>query len=127
MDHEHTPEDHEPLDEWHRHAASEGRPQVEHGSVANPFILLTVFVVSVIFLVAFVGVTIVYAKGYISTRRAVKSEVTVWAGESRAARATAEQRLASYGWVSATDGRVRVPIETVMAEMAGEGAGGAGQ
>ncbi|MEZ6232699.1 MAG: hypothetical protein R3B68_00780 [Phycisphaerales bacterium] len=119
MDHEHTPEHHEPLDEWHQHAASEGSPQVEHGSAANPFILLAVFVISVIFLVAFVGATIVYAKGYISTRRAIKSEVTVWAGESRAARATAERRLESYGWVNATDGHVRVPIESVMAEMAG--------
>ncbi len=120
---EHTPEHHEHVDQWHLHTDSEGAPQEEHASRANPWMLLVVFVFSVIFLVVFIGATIVYAKGYLSGVRARKVEITVWANDARATKAVAEQQLSSYGWVEPGQGRVRVPIEVVMQEMSGHGLG----
>jgi hypothetical protein len=120
---EHTPIHHEHVDEWHLHTAAEGEPQAEHLSKVNPFVLIGVFVVSVAFLVAFIGATMIYAKGYVSHRRTTKVEVTTWAGKAREERATAERRLSDYGWVNAGEGRVRVPIEQVMREMSGHGLG----
>jgi len=118
---EHTPVHHEHVDEWHMHTADEGTPQAEHASTASPWVLLAVFLASIIFLVVFIGATMIYAKGYVSTRRATKVEITTWAAGAREARATAEMRLSQYGWVDPAEGRVRVPIETVMQEMSGHG------
>lgn len=120
---EHTPVHHEHVDAWHMHSIEEGSPQAEHAATANPWVLLVVFVASVIFLVVFIGATIVYAKGYVSTRRAQKVEITTWAADARSARATAEMELSQYGWVNAAESRVRVPIEVVMQEMSGHGLG----
>src|SRR5688572_28838653 len=96
---EHTPVHHEHVDEWHLHTAAEGEPQAEHMARINPYALIVVFVVSVAFLVAFIGATIIYAKGYVSDRRATKVEITTWAADARSQRALAEQRLKDYGWV----------------------------
>lgn len=120
---EHTPEHHEHVDQWHMHTSTEGLPQEEHGARANPWVLLAVFVFSIIFLVVFIGATIVYAKGYVSGVRARKAEITVWANDARANKAVAEQQLSSYGWVEPGQGRVRIPIESVMQEMSGHGLG----
>jgi hypothetical protein len=120
---EHTPVHHEHVDEWHLHTAAEGEPQAEHMSKINPYVLIVVFVVSVVFLVAFIGATIIYAKGYVSSRRATKVEVTTWAVDARAQRAQDEMRLSEYGWVDPAQGRVRVPVDVVMQEMSGHGLG----
>ena len=117
---EHTPVHHEHVDEWHLHTADEGTPQAEHAATANPWVLLAVFVFSIIFLIVFIGATIVYAKGYLAHRRAAKVEVTVWADDARAAKAQALHQLDSYGWVDPAAGTVRVPIEVVMQEMSGQ-------
>lgn len=120
---DHTPEHHEHVDQWHMHSAAEGVPQAEHGSKANPWVLLAVFVCSVVFLIVFIGATIIYAKGYLSHVRAVKVEVTTWAADARAEKAIAQNQLENYAWVDAAQGRVRVPIQQAMQEMSGHGLG----
>lgn len=120
---EHTPEHHEHVDQWHLHTLAEGTPQAEHGSRANPWVLLAVFVCSVVFLIVFIGATVIYAKGYLSRVRAAKVEVTTWSGDARAAKAIAQHELASYGWVEPGAGRVRVPVDVVMKQMANQATG----
>lgn len=120
---DHTPVHHEHVDPWHLHTVAEGAPQHEHGSRANPWVLLTVFVVSVVFLIVFIGATIVYANSYLASRRAAKVEITTWAADARSVKAQAEMQLSQYGWVNASEGRVRVPIQSAMQEMSGHGLG----
>ena len=59
--HEHTPHAVTPgshsgghADAWHHHGAEEGRPQAEHGAIANPGVLVRWFVLIVVTLVAVV-------------------------------------------------------------------------
>jgi hypothetical protein len=120
---EQTPVVHEHVDAWHMHSASEGSPQAEHASKINPYVLIVVFVASVAFLVVFIVATVVYAKGYVSIRRATKVEITTWAADSRAYKAQVDMQLSQYGWVDAGQGQVRRPIDVVMQEMSGHGLG----
>lgn len=51
---------HDHHDHWHHHDASEGQPQDEHGSVAQPAALARGLILIIVTTLALVGVTLLY-------------------------------------------------------------------
>lgn len=127
-DHE-TPILAEQPDEWHRHTAEEGAPQIEHGAHATPTALAITFVGMVLGVAAVVLILIVYFNSYVSQVKAEKEEGVGMSEDFEAYRADSIAHLAGYGWTDPAAGRVHVPIELGMEQVIAEyaalrGAGG---
>lgn len=109
----HTPPKYEKPDEWHRHTAAEGAPQVEHGAIANPAALAIAFFLMVGALAATVGVIKLYFYSHLSTLRAEKLETSTPAEEWYQYRYNdAPRDLGSYGWVDHET--VRIPLDSAI-------------
>ena len=108
----HTPEEHQQPDQWHRHSPAEPKPQHEHAAHVNTAMLSVLFVVIVVFVVATVAVTIVYFNRYIVEQRQARIETTALAQGFWKYRDESRAALAAYSWTDAKAGKVAIPIET---------------
>ncbi|RMH11080.1 MAG: hypothetical protein D6695_09970 [Planctomycetota bacterium] len=118
MSHEILKHEHEEPDSWHRHTPDEGPIQPEHGSHANPKVLVMTLI-ALIFGVAFVLIILIaFFNSYTSTFKASREETTALGQQARAAKAAAMERLNSVGWVD--HDTVRIPIERAMERVVAE-------
>jgi hypothetical protein len=101
-------------DAWHHHGAEEGRPQAEHGAIANPGVLVRWFVLIVVTLVAVVLALMVYFQHYITNEKAIRIENTALAGGAQSAKTQAEGELSRYKPLDKDAGTVQIPIDQAM-------------
>ncbi len=110
-----VPHEHEEPDAWHRHSSSEGMPQREHGSKANPAVLGIAFALSVALVAGVVLATVVYFRKHITELRKERIETTVLSADYLKYHSESDARLAGYSWASddlAREGKhVSLPIE----------------
>lgn len=115
--HAHTPEVHEHADSWHHHGASEGIPQLEHGSVAEPAALIKWLVLIVAALAIVLIALFVYFDSY-NHRLHAKRVETLNSAEANVHKAQAESRLGAAGSanfqyvpVENVPGKVHLPLD----------------
>jgi hypothetical protein len=108
----HTPDMHDPPDEWHRHTTAEERPQHAHGELANPGrVMAAGFLAFVIVIIATLAVYLYYLSYTIhqldlAEQHGLEAEVL-------RARQDANDRLQrGYVWADESKGFVQLPIET---------------
>lgn len=105
-------------DAWHRHAHSEGMPQVEHGAKANPLLLTGVIaILTVIFLVTCVLIVMYFNKTMTETRHRLLETTALADGPdgSFARRENALANAETYQWVDQETGVVSIPLSQAAA------------
>lgn len=107
------------VDPWHHHSSQEPEPQHEHGGIVNPGIIFLWFVGGIVFLVATIGVIIMYFDQYSTTQRVELIEVQptrqYWS-QFEAKRNEMVARVAPQGYelIDSQKGTARPPIEATM-------------
>lgn len=110
--HNHTPEVHEHVDEWHRHTADEGKPQQEHAGVISSVALLKAFVAITVTVVGLVIVLQMYYTHTVTQIKAEQMETANLAKEWTSTRAqwdaalTTAAPIGESGW--------RIPVDKAM-------------
>jgi hypothetical protein len=108
----HSPEMHDPPDEWHRHTADEERPQSAHGELANPgrilgaggFAFLLVAVSSVAVYMYYISFTTRQLD--IAEQRGLEADVL------RSRQEAADRMQRGNVWADEAKGFVQLPIDT---------------
>ncbi len=98
------------LDQWFRHAKTEGQPQHEHGQRVNIGLIFSVLVVlSTSVLVVTFGVQ-VYAEGQITRIKGERDMNFAGSEASLAYRATALEGQTSAQWIDRATGTIQLPL-----------------
>lgn len=103
---------HEHPDAWHRHTPAEGHSQHEHGSHANPKVLLVTLIAMVFGTLFVVLVLMAFFNTYTSKFKMAMEETTTIGQPARDAKAAATGALGSWGWTPANT--LRMPIDQAM-------------
>lgn len=108
----HTPDMHDPPDEWHRHTTAEERPQHAHGELANPGrVLAAGFIAFVIVIVAAVSVYLYYLS-YTISRLDLAEQRGLEADVLRLRQDATDRMQRGYVWADESKGFVQLPMET---------------
>lgn len=125
MSHDHpkhvTPDEHDPPDSWHQHAAEE-KPQHAHGEVANPGLILGVGALMFAGLVATVVIVYGYYTWY-TTDLLNRQEMIGLEQAALTYRADTFKKFSDYGWVReeppvVPKDTVRIPLEQAAKKVA---------
>lgn len=109
----HSAHNHGHADDWHHHDASEGQPQTEHGSRADPLTLAKWSAVLVVTLgVTILGI-VMYFNHYSVLMRKERIEMG-FGKEYQSMRAAADLELSEYRPIDKATGRVQIPIDVAM-------------
>lgn len=106
-------------DEWFRHSADEPHHQEAHGETKSQVILL--FLLGTVVFVFGTGfVVLKFFEAETRKLKATMDEAATSREEYLDANERWERELTSYGWASAIDGSVHIPLELATREVLGE-------
>jgi len=100
-------------DQWHVHAG-EAPPQHEHGSKANPYVIIVVAMSSVAFVVAIIVLVMIYFNQSVRTLRVERQERADFTASVTDQNLKAQQMMSGYGWIDAENAVIRLPIDRAM-------------
>jgi len=106
-------------DPWHAHSSAEEPPQESHG-VTSPAAIALVGVGSFVVLLVLIAIIAVYFNQVARRSKVEKIERVDLGQSARTQLAEEQQRLASYGWVDASQNTVHIPIDQAMEQIRDE-------
>lgn len=97
-------------DQWHAHSG-EAPPQHEHGSKANPVVIILVSVVSVVFVVVLILLVMIYFNQRVRALRVERQEHADFTSFVIEQDALQQQMMGDYGWIDTENNVIRLPLE----------------
>lgn len=107
----HTPDMHDPPDEWHRHTTAEERPQVAHGEIGNPNAIIAAGGIAFVLVVVAALAVYLYYTAYTIEQLDAAERVGLEAEVLRERQEITDRMQRGYVWADPAKGYVQIPMD----------------